>query len=246
MPSEAEKLGRTLRRSWMHSPECVRFLDEIRIQRQNDLVVGKAAGPSERRNDQGPMSFSQLVGLASAGCSDGVVSCASYLAVTIACALVSELLATLFNEERRAGGVFEVTPDQLDPVRHEKQLSLLALRNAVCHPGYLPAPVNDRSNIDHLAEFVGYEIPALQDDLRQDRTQVTGVRLARWAVRRTDDLGRFEIGRALVRELEDRGHSVTKPQAREIEKKAKDWNVLPKLIDRMPTASSAAELLSVS
>ena len=246
MASESRKLANTFRRSWVSAEECVQFLDGVRARRQNALVAGRTIGPSDPawRPDQGPMQFADLVTLTRSDVEgDEAGLQARALGISLSCALLGELLATVFNDDRRAASVFEVTPESVDSVRHEKQAPLVILRNAICHPGYLPAPVNEFSHVDNLIAALGDEQSALRRELSRNRFALTGMVLARWALRRVDDLGRFEIGRALIAELRGRGIGVSLEQARRIEGRAVDHDGPGDMIRRLHTAKSALELL---
>jgi hypothetical protein len=244
MARELEKLGKTFRRSWMSFPECVVFVDEERVRRQNAMVLAQPDASPETdgwRRDQGPIAFDGLVGTLKLGFTErGDARREATLAITIACAMIGELLAAAFNEERRAGGVFDLS---LDQQRQDRQVALQALRNAVCHPGCLPTPVNRSSNVDELIGLLDDEKNAFKKELERDRRHINGAAVARWAVSAADELGRFEIGRALVTGLERRGAVVTAQQRGQIERRAVNRDSLVAMLKSAVAARSAEALI---
>jgi hypothetical protein len=247
MASESRKLANTFRRSWVSDEECVRFFDELRVRRQNALVLGRpvAATDPQWRPDQGPVRFLDLATLigSDVGGDDASVHARAF-SISLACALIAELLATIFNDDRRAGAVFDVTPESVERLRNDKQVPLLILRNAVCHPGYLPTPWNESSHVDRLLAILGDEQAALKRDLERSRFVLSGPAMARWAVRRVDDLGRFELGRALLGELRGRGIAMSLDHARRIESRAIDHDGPAAMIRRLPSAASVSDLVA--
>jgi hypothetical protein len=242
MPSELEKLRSGFCRSWMNDSECIAFLDQERVSRQNALVLeldDAAPGTEGWRDDQGAFAFSDLVWVAKIGLAEPV----AVMAVTLGCALIAELLATVFNENRRAGGVFHESQDER---RSRMQNGMVTLRNAVCHPGYLAEPVNSSSNVDELALLLPDEQRALRDELLRNRRTINDPGLARWATRRVDSLGRFEAAGAIADRLERRRIEVSTQDRCEIDKRAEDTRLLPAMLAVLDGAKSVGQVIAAS
>jgi hypothetical protein len=58
-----------------------------------------------------------------------------------------------------------------------------------------------------------------------------------------NDLGRFEIGRAIVARLEQRGLRVSQQLQYEVEKRATDATGLPRMLERLDKVTSAEQIL---
>lgn len=242
MSRDFAKLKKAFKRSWMSYADCVAFLDEERVRRQNALVLDDAAASEAAdgwRADQGPFAFSDLVSLARTGTTD----VAAVPALTIGCALIAELLAAVFNESRRAGAVFEMS---LEQPRGRLQKGLLALRNAVCHPGYLPKPVTDESHVDVLAALLPSEQLALRRALLQDRRQLLGVGVARWTTAQVDALGRLECAQALADRLVRRGIDVSLAERQGIDKRAKDHDGFSEMVGKVDKVASGGQLTATT
>lgn len=128
---------------------------------------------------------------------------------------MAELLAAVFNEDRHAGEVFHLS---LDEQRRGRQEALYELRNAACHPGYLPH-INKTTPIETFLGLLHDEKNPFKADVQRDRRLITTAPVARWAVNATDELGRFELGRAIVADLERQGSSVSSQQRYRIERR---------------------------
>ncbi len=245
MASEHKKLAKSFRRSWMSYEKCVEHLEQERLRRQNSLVLN-APDPTPSTNgwreDHGAVGFDSLVRVVRLCFTERRDARPEAVhTITMGCVLIAELLAAVFNEERRAGGVFHKSTDEQ---RHGKQAALYELRNAVCHPGYLPAPVNAVSHVNRFADLLNDERNPFKRELHHDRRHIAGAPVARWAVNATDELGRFEFGNSIVAQLERRGTSVSPQQRYRIVRRAMNRQLLPAMLKRLNDGGTAREIIN--
>jgi hypothetical protein len=225
----------------MASEACIAAFDKDIEARRNRRILGDHAEPGAVgwRVDQAPFRVADVVGLlAMAFGDDGLrdASAAPY-AVALGCSLVGELLATVYTDKHMIGGIFEIVDKEKDRRRHEKQLPLLMLRNALCHPGYLPAPVNDRSKIDGLLDVIRDDYGALRKRLERSRLEIMSIELARWAVDRVHELGQFELCKLIVAKLRSGGVAVSDLDARRLEQSSKFKAELEVVLSRARSVS---------
>ena len=197
-------------KSWLASSSCVQALDDAVVQRQNELLLG-GTRPTKKtkgwRDEPGPWGVSGLVELAESHIARLKKGDEAAFDLTCACALVAELLATAHAHGQ--GDTFKPVAKKDDPDRHRKQSPLLALRNAVFHPGSL-------SHIDLLARVVERDSPQIIAGFKSSPRYIKDLKVAEWALRKVRDLGQYELARIVLERAKAKKVALAKDAQRRI------------------------------
>lgn len=247
--TDADRLAKSFRRSWMSSKACIAAFDADVAIRQNRRVLGDGAnsGTSGWRVDQAPATVAHVVRLIAMNFENNGDPAKHLLpyGVSLGCALTAELLSTVYTDERLAGEVFKIVDESKDKRRHDKQKPLCVLRNTLCHPGYLALGERQPSNVDFLRDVLGDEQGApLKKSLSASRHAVMEIGLARWAIDRTHELGQFELCRILVERLRTGRVNPTTEDAKRIESYARFRTDMEAVLRRIDSATSVDALVA--